>query len=233
MLTCVAVAGGLVWWSQRTIGLRQRAQAGELEAQYLLGRKCFSRTSSQEQFLTGIDWMRRAALAGHAKAQTALGILYARGIEVPASPELALDWLTKAALQGDALAQNELATMYAKGSGVPQDLEKAIHWYRQAAATGAQAAERNLILAMATQSRTIGDIATRGGKHYPKASLRKIEPDGITVAFESDKGGVGFAKLKVEDLPRNLASLCEKAVGRTYAAADFSWSQLDLASTQM
>ncbi len=233
IMTGVAIAGGLISWGQRGRCLQQRAAAGDLEAQYLLGRRSFTRTSSRDQFLTGMDWMRKAALAGHAKAQTALGILYARGIEVLPSPELALDWLTKAAQQGDPLAQNELATMYAKGLGVQRDLEKAIHWYTQAASTGAQAAERNLILAMATRAKTLGDIATRSGKHYPNASLRKIESDGITIAFNSEKGGVGFAKLKVEDLPRNLASLCRQDADRSRAPSDFRWSRLDLASSQM
>ncbi len=233
VLGCAALAATLVWWGQRTLFLQQRAQGGHADAQYRLGRRCLTRPLSREEYLSGVDWLRKAGEAGHLKAQTTLGIVYARGVGVEQSAASAIYWLRRAAYQGDPLAQNELATAYAKGCGVSRDLKKAIYWYRQAASSGAETAERNLALAFATRTGTLGNISTRSGKSYPGASLRKIEPDGITIAFQA-KGGVGFAKVKAADLPENLAALCKQDAGRTYAAASgFKWSHLDLASAQM
>jgi len=233
VLACVGIAGGLAWRYHYSSALQARAQAGEAEARYLVGQRCLIQATSAEESLRGVEWMRKAAEQGHAKAQTALGMLYARGMGVPRSPELAVHWLTKAAELGEPLAQNELATMYAKGSGVPRDLQKAIYWYGRAASSGSPEAKRNLLLASANQTGTIGDIATAGGKHYSKVSLREIGPDGITVEFQLDKGGVGIARLKVEQLPENLRPLCSQSTGRNRDASGFQWSELELTAGQM
>jgi len=233
VLACGGIAGGSAWWYYQWSALQERAQAGEAEAQYLVGQHCLTRPNSREESLQGVEWMRKAAEQGYAKAETALGMLYARGRGVPQSPELALHWLTKAAELGEPLAQNELATVYAKGLGVPRDLQKAIYWYGKAAATGSPEAKRNLLLASANQTGTIGDITTPGGRRYSKASLRKIGPDGITVEFQLDKGGVGFATLKVEQLPDNLRPLCSQDRGRSRGASGFQWSELELTAGRM
>lgn len=233
VLAFVTVAAVLGWCGWQVLFLKQRAESGEPDAQYRLGRGCFKLASSREEFLNGVEWLEKAAQAGHAKAQTALGVIYARGEGVPQAPELATVWLMRAAVQGDTLAQNELATLYAKGSGVPRNMKKAIYWYRQAAAADCPAAKKNLCLATAAQAKTLGDIVTRSGKHYAKASLRKIEADGITVTFRSEKGGVGFAKIKAVDLPDNLAALCSEDSGQGYASSGFKWSHLDLVTVQM
>ncbi len=233
LLVCAAVAGALAWGSYQVLFLKQRAEAGDVEAQYRLGRGCYKLASSREEFASGIEWLRKAALAGHAKAQASLGVIYARGLGVPQAPEVASVWLNRAAIQGEALAQNELATLYAKGSGVPRNMKKAVYWYRHAAAAGSLTAKRNLCLATASQAKTLGDIVTRSGKHYANASLRKIEADGITVTFKSDKNGVGFAKVKASDLPENLAALCSQDSGQSVASSGFQWSHLDLVAAQM
>ncbi len=233
VLACAAVATALAWWGRQALFLNERAQAGDVEAQYLLGRRCFKLASSRDEWLNGVEWLGKAAKAGHAKAQTSVGIIYARGMGVPQSPELALVWLTRAAMQGEALAQNELATLYVKGNGVPRNLQKAIHWYREAATAGSLAAKRNLCLAMASETKTLGDIVTRSGKRYAKASLRKIDADGITVTFKLDKGGVGFAKVKAVELPQNLAGLCSQNSTQGNESSGFKWSRLDLVTAQM
>lgn len=233
LLAAAAGAGVLAWWGQRALFLERRAQSGEADAQYFFGRRCFGQATSREERLKGVEWIAKAAEQGHVKAQTALGVVYARGMGVTTKPELAMRWLRRAALQGDALAQNELATIYAKGLGVPQDLKKAIHWYSQAATTGSRQAEQNLALATVARVKSIGDITTRGGMRFRQATLRKVEADAIMVSFQSENGGVGLVRLKAEELPANLAALCVKGAVEGGAGSGFSWSRLDAEVAQL
>ncbi len=232
VVACAGVAGGVVWFGQKGFLVQPRAQAGDAEAQYRLGRQCFTRASTREELARGVERLQKAAQAGHAKAQTTLGLVYARGMGVEQSPELAVSWLTRAAEQGEPLAQNELATAYAKGWGVSRNLKKAVHWYSLAAASGEPTAEWNLVLAVVSQNGSLGDLTTRSGRQYPKAKLSKIERDGITIGFDA-KGGIGFAKVKAGDLPQELAPLCRQNARRSYADSEFKWSKLDVASLQM
>jgi uncharacterized protein len=77
---------------------------------------------------------------GDARAQTALGFMYATGRGVPQNFERAVDWYRRAADQGDPTAQYLLGLMYDKGQGVPQDWILAHKWLILAAgkATGRQ-----------------------------------------------------------------------------------------------
>jgi hypothetical protein len=47
-------------------------------------------------------------------------------------------------------------------------------------------------------------IITLQGKSYPSARLVRAEPDGITVQYTPQAGGVGLAKLKFRNLPEKI-----------------------------
>lgn len=84
-----------------------------------------------------VEWLRKAAEQGYARAQCNLGAMYANGIGVKTDYMQAFEWFLKAAGQGHARAQYYLGGMYENGAdGVPQDSAKAIYWYRKSAEQG-------------------------------------------------------------------------------------------------
>ena len=83
-------------------------------------------------------WYRRAAKAGHAKAQFNLGYMYNAGEGVVQDYAEALAWYRRAAEAGHARAQSSLGVMYYKGEGVPQDYILAYMWFNLAGASGSK-----------------------------------------------------------------------------------------------
>lgn len=87
---------------------------------------------------------RMAALQGHIKAQTRLGIAYSLGEGVRKSDEEAKDWLTRAAGKGDADAQFNLCVLYFYGHVIPQSLKTAVEWFKLSANQGLPEAQEFL-----------------------------------------------------------------------------------------
>jgi TPR repeat protein len=126
--------------------LRPLAQAGDAEAQFLLGRVYESETPGVEDPVEAAVWFGRAAELGHLGAQFRLGRLLEEGRGQPPDMEQALDWYRKAAQSGYVKAQTHLGRLYEEGDGVGQDLEYAIRWYRKAAISGGAEARYRLAL---------------------------------------------------------------------------------------
>lgn len=107
----------------------QRAEAGDVPSQLVLGQMAFDKGNLQEALV----WLGKAADQGGALAQ----LNYARGL-VAAHGEKggkeALVWFTRAAEQGFADAQHELGLMLYEGKLVPEDMEAAFTWMSLAAA---------------------------------------------------------------------------------------------------
>ena len=61
---------------------------------------------------------RKAAKAGCAEAQRALGYLYDKGLGLPRSYAKAYKWYARAALQADETACNNIGVLYHDGKGV-------------------------------------------------------------------------------------------------------------------
>lgn len=80
--------------------------------------------------------LRAQAEFGDIDAQSTLGFMYARGVNVEQDLTLAMLWYQMAAEQGHVTAQYNLGVIYARGRGVQQDFEKAHHWYGLAAEAG-------------------------------------------------------------------------------------------------
>jgi uncharacterized protein len=78
---------------------------------------------------------------GDARAQAALGFMYANGRGVPQNQVEAAIWYRRAADQGNPTAQYMLGLLYDKGMGVPQNDIEAYKWLNLAVA-GANPGER-------------------------------------------------------------------------------------------
>jgi TPR repeat protein len=101
----------------------------------------------RKDYKLAVEWFRKAAEQGDAKAQYNLGIAYDKGQGVAQDYAKAAQWYRKAADQGLTQAQNNLGILYKQGQGVPQDYAQAAGWFRLAAGLGFAQAQHNLGLA--------------------------------------------------------------------------------------
>src|SRR5512146_1251833 len=86
--------------------LKKRAQAGEPEAQYILGAAYRSGGPILAKDLAAtVQWWQKAASQGHPGAQNGLGSMYQNGEGVAQDFSQAARWYRLAAEQGDAAAQ--------------------------------------------------------------------------------------------------------------------------------
>lgn len=125
--------------------LIQRAEAGERGAMHALAESYYAGSNGAEQdFARAAQWYHRLAKNGDVRAQTSLGLMYARGYGVNRSMAEALRWWNFAAIQNDPGAQFNLGLAYSRGEGIPADFERALRWYREAARRGHVQAQHNL-----------------------------------------------------------------------------------------
>src|SRR5262249_39781437 len=145
LLIGLGITGGVCSWSEQAM-LLARAQRGDAEARYLLAKRRFDRAQTTEARAEATKVIRKAAEQGNPKAQTALGLIYIKGLGTSRDYKTGINWLETAAAQNFAVAQNELAVMYATGRGVPQNLDTAVSWCAKAAEQGSRIAQKNLAL---------------------------------------------------------------------------------------
>jgi len=121
----------------RIEALRPGAVAGDVHAQYALGRLYHQDDFESHDFAKAFHWYNEAAGKGHAGAQYAIGTMYAKGQGVNQSYFRAAEWYRVAAnLGGNADARLALGELYFHGRGVPHDYAEARAWYRKAADQG-------------------------------------------------------------------------------------------------
>jgi TPR repeat protein len=86
--------------------------------------------------------MRQAQL-GDRRAQTQVGIAFAKGEIVERNPSEAVRWFSEAAMAGDPIAQHNLGVRLYLGSGVERNLAQAAKWFEAAATAGLPEAQFN------------------------------------------------------------------------------------------
>ena len=120
---------------------RQLAEAGDIAAQYQLGRE-------YRYILPGdpeLRWLRRAAEGGHSGARTELGIaLYFGERGLQKDWRQSNHWLRLAAEEEDPVAQLNLSVSYFYGEGVQANQTKGLEWQNRALRNGYVGAEYNL-----------------------------------------------------------------------------------------
>lgn len=126
-------------WLEKAAGNNSAAANYELGYAHLAG---FGGRAKDPK--KAVAFYTRAAKGGHPAAQTALGVLHAKGIGVDRHPATAMEWFRRAAKAGYPSAQNNLGEMYYRGEGARRDYVKAAHWVRKAAEQGHPGAQYNL-----------------------------------------------------------------------------------------
>ena len=112
--------------------LQRQAAAGDLQAQYQLGRQLLV-AGSADGHRKGLQWIERSAEGGHAEAQYGLITYYEKKIHIMRdNPSRGVALLQSAAAQNHLPAMGTLALAYEKGRyGLPQDYQQALSWYRK------------------------------------------------------------------------------------------------------
>ncbi|MEW6164614.1 MAG: tetratricopeptide repeat protein [Pseudomonadota bacterium] len=125
--------------------LRPRAERGDAEAQYRLGRLYYyDAPGVPRDYRLAFRWFRLAALQGHAGAQYKLGGMYFSGRGVAADDRQAVVWWSKAAAQFQPESLNNLGALFANGRGVARDPLMAYALQTLAHAHGEENAAANL-----------------------------------------------------------------------------------------
>ncbi|MFD1379316.1 tetratricopeptide repeat protein [Fodinicurvata halophila] len=122
--------------------LRRSADAGHLEAGFLLGSLYLKGFAGQQTSLQAAErYLRQAAERGHAGAQEKIGQYHLSNAN---NPSEAARWFQAAANQGLASAENNLGLLYAEGRGVNKDPARAFELINRAASKGLPGAKHNL-----------------------------------------------------------------------------------------
>ncbi len=116
--------------------LRDRADAGLVDAMIALGALMQVGVGSIKDETEAARWFRMAADRGNAEAMAGLGLLYESGRGVPKDEAEAVRWYRKGAEAGNPTAMKDLAVLYANGLGVPKDQAEGVRWYRKGAEAG-------------------------------------------------------------------------------------------------
>ena len=138
---------------------------------------------------------------GDVRAMNNIGLLWARGIGVPA-PNFAeaLRWWKEAARRGYPVAMNNIGLLYANGHGVSRDYREALKWWQMAAEQGSGWAMNS-----------VGDLYENG------LGVEQSYPDALDWYKRAAEAGDGLGMF-------NVAALYEsgRGVDRSYKAA-YDW----------
>ncbi len=160
--------------------LLERAEAGDVEAQFELGRRYTTGDDGTEKDAAeAARWFRKAAEQGEKRAQTNLAMSYAKGRGVARDDVEAVNWLFRAADQNHPRAMFLLAERFEKGDGVSQNRVIAYMWMQRAAAAGSPAAQllvRGLSRRLDPDER---EAARRLGAAQRARQQRRARPDAI------------------------------------------------------
>ena len=108
--------------------LQSRAEAGQSEAQFTLGKLYYYGFGIERNFTEAIKWFRSSANHGHASAQFLLGEAHEKGKGLDRDYTQSAKYYKRAALGGHSLAIYRLSNLYAHGLGVRKNIIKAYAW---------------------------------------------------------------------------------------------------------
>ena len=128
-------------WSGLVSGNSGDGEAGEDDAQFLLGGVYDEGELVKRDAGRAIKWYRLAAAAGNPAAQYNLGLMLKDGDGIKKSARRAVTLFKKAAEQDVPQAQRMLANCFLAGTGVRRDLQSALYWLSRAAELGDEEAQ--------------------------------------------------------------------------------------------
>lgn len=141
-----------------------------------------------------MQWYRKAAETGFARAQANLAAIYLQGDEgVPIDYPEARKWFEAAARQGHAVAQYNLGLMYELGLGIEKNDAVALGWYNNAAKAGQPDALERLSLLVMRRDDAAKASAAPAPMQTPSDAPRAISADERTESAGSSASPVAAA----------------------------------------
>lgn len=225
-LTLILCLGPLAFAAQQPedlndrslVALQQQAEAGDVTAQFSLGRRYYSAGDHKQ----ALAWFGKAAEQGNAPAQINVGSMFANGMGVSRDYGQAVAWYTKAAEQGNPQGQTDVAYMLANGRGVSLDYKKAADWYRKAAEQGYAPAQDYLGIMLANGWGVAKD-PKQAVKWFHKAADQGYGPaqSRLSMAYASGMG--------VAESPTQAEYWSSKASsGHSSDESDTQWADLEI-----
>lgn len=167
-----------------------KAEAGDAEAQFQLGQMYALGHGFKQNFKTAADWYKKAAQQSHAKARTALGLLYSFAA-ISSDNNDETDWLEKAAAQDEPIAQVLLGD-FAKGQDKYDDARK---WYNQAAINGSADAMLGIAKLYENGEGVSKDLEQARQWNEKASEQKKISADAMgEIGLYYATGSGGFSK---------------------------------------
>jgi TPR repeat protein len=180
----------------------RRAQAGDAEAEYLLGRRLITGAGGSRNLNDGVSWLRKAADQGYGNAEYLLGTLYEQGSGVEHDDRKAVEWFRKAAQQDSPHAMEKLGRFEDRAL----NRTEALKWYEKAARAG----DGQALVDLAQMYRT--GLAVKKDEAMAREYFKRAAELGVTdalpeVARMCRDGEGGFRKdpAKAFDLYRRAA----------------------------
>ncbi|HYC72478.1 MAG TPA: LysM peptidoglycan-binding domain-containing protein [Opitutaceae bacterium] len=211
-LLALAPAGLPAQSAADVAALRQKAEAGDPEAQVTLGNLYAAGRGVAADAAQAVRWYREAAEKGMAGAHLNLGLAYEAGRGVAADERQAFRHFLMAAEQGLPAAQLQVGNMYAAGRGVAEDAFEANLWFRQAAEKGVPEAQFNLALAYEA-GRGVRKDENQAVRWYQVAADRGLAPAQFRLGVMREEGRGG------PENPAAAAALYRAAAEQGYAPA--------------
>ena len=111
------------------------AEDGNPEAQFAVATSMLADAELNLAYSAkAVEFLQRAAEAGHTRAMLRLGLLYRKGVGALQNYALAAKWIERAARRGEPPAMLEFGRLYREGVGVRKDAVRAYVWLNRAAA---------------------------------------------------------------------------------------------------
>src|ERR1700730_4137407 len=126
---------------QRVLERIRSANAGDAEAQYLVGLCCLAGFGMKKNALEAGQWFEKAAAQGSVKAKYQLGYMLVFSSEIKNNLPAGARLLREAAELGDIYAQSATGFVLEQGLGVPANPAQAVEWYKKAAGRGVAEAQ--------------------------------------------------------------------------------------------
>ena len=127
--------------------LMDMAEAGDRQAQLLVGNLLATTRLGPRNFTESIKWHMPGAKAGYSATQFLIGARHQKGNGTPKNDVAAMEWYQKAAAQGHPGAINNVGWMHGNGrAGGGENGEKASEMYLKAAQRGNDVSQNNIAM---------------------------------------------------------------------------------------
>ena len=201
------------------------AKEGNAEAQCELGRLYFDGLGVSQNFVTSLEWARKAADQNHAGGLNSVGVCYRNGLAVDADLDVAMSYFVRAAEQGSVKAMFNLGNMHDLGGELAHDPDQALSWYEKclkADGSFALAAYRAGVLVLQGSDpdpdRAVGLLQIAADQSLADAqyTLGLVYDEGMGIPVNHAKARTYYLAAANQDHPAaqiNLGNLYNEGIG--------------------